>query len=221
MPPSIAVVAAGEMGAAVAARLTQAGCSVFTTLAGRSASTRERAIKAGMRDVSLAELSTHAEWVLSILPPSNAYSFAETFLAARSDAALKTRVFVDCNAVSPTTVKKISQLFRGTGIAFIDAGIIGGPPKDSYNPTIYASADESDASFLEDFVKFSAFGLKVSSLKSNDEPGGGVGDASALKMSYAVRISPIPFSVLSILLTCRSSGDNQGNYRANDYHGAV
>ena len=187
MPPSIAVVAAGEMGAAIAARLTTAGCSVFTTLDGRSQSSRDRARKVGMQDVPIADLSTHAEWVLSVLPPSQANEFAESFLTARTQSSLKTRVFVDCNAISPSTVKKIGQLFDGTGITFIDAGIIGGPPKDAYNPTIYASAAESAKSVLDEFVGFSKFGLKVTSLRSDDGSDGGIGDASALKMSYAVR----------------------------------
>jgi hypothetical protein len=65
-------------------------------------------------------------------------------------------------------------------IGFVDSGIIGGPPKDAYNPTFYASADDNIV--LEGFGGLDKYGLKTSLLKD----GGGVGDASALKMSYAV-----------------------------------
>ncbi|KAH8119654.1 6-phosphogluconate dehydrogenase C-terminal domain-like protein [Phellopilus nigrolimitatus] len=187
MATNIAIVAAGEMGAAVAAKLVKSGCAVFTNLDGRSTATRTRAAKAGMTDVPFSELSRRAEWVLSILPPSESFNFAQSFLntvlpdttAIRKDKL----IFVDCNAVSPQTVKKIASLFEGTSITFIDAGIIGGPPTDTYNPTIYASAEAKDEKVLDEFSAFSRFGLNISPLKG--EGVSGIGDASALKMSYA------------------------------------
>jgi 3-hydroxyisobutyrate dehydrogenase-like beta-hydroxyacid dehydrogenase len=91
-------------------------------------------------------------------------------------------VFVDCNAVNPATVNRIAALFEGSPSRFIDAAIIGGPPDDVYTPTLYASA--SDDFLLDRFVTFGTkYGLKVSALKGE---GAGIGDASALKMSYAV-----------------------------------
>ncbi|KAI5121960.1 hypothetical protein M0805_002031 [Coniferiporia weirii] len=184
MPPNIAIVAAGQMGAAVAARLVKSGCAVFTSLDGRSAATRTRAADAGMQDVPFSELSRRAEWVLSILPPSEAFNFARSFVSTTSNVTTKDKlVFVDCNAVCPQTVKRIAGLFEDTSITFIDAGIIGGPPSDTYNPTIYASAEAKDESALDEFAAFSELGLKISLLKG--EGVAGVGDASALKMSYA------------------------------------
>ncbi|KAG9316205.1 6-phosphogluconate dehydrogenase C-terminal domain-like protein [Chiua virens] len=173
--PRFAVVAAGSMGSAVAMRLTSAGCTVFTNLDGRSELTRQRAKEAGMIDVSLTDLVVEANWILSILPPRDAVSFAEKVRGA----AL---MFADCNAVSPETVKQIAAIFAGTGIKLIDAGIIGGPPRDSYDPTFYASAATEDRSLLDGFVALSKYGLKISPLTGE---GAGVGDASALKMSYA------------------------------------
>ncbi|TFY74566.1 hypothetical protein EWM64_g9445, partial [Hericium alpestre] len=67
-------------------------------------------------------------------------------------------------------------------IHFVDAGIIGGPPKDTYNPTFYAAADAQDVTALDSFEALSAHGLKISTLRGDQA---GVGDASALKMSYA------------------------------------
>ncbi|KII92009.1 hypothetical protein PLICRDRAFT_103424 [Plicaturopsis crispa FD-325 SS-3] len=182
VPPVIAVVAAGAMGAAVGARLTQAGCTVLTTLAGRSAATQARALKAGMEDASLSEMSRRARWVLSIVPPKDALAFAQAYREASVSGS--DGVFVDCNAVSPQSVKRIAELFAGTGTAFVDASIIGGPPSadGSSNPTFYASVDEKDANVLDGFVELEKWGLKISPLKGD---GAGIGDASALKMSYA------------------------------------
>lgn len=184
--PRIAIIAPGAMGSAVAKRFTKAGCTVLTVLHGRSEATRRRALEAGMEDTSLADIARRAHWVLSILPPSDAFSFADKFAqianAQNSQSRDTPLVFADCNAVNPETVKKISALFTNTDIAFIDAGIIGGPPGDNYDPTFYASADVKDGAVLDEFVALSKYGLKVSPLKG----GAGVGDASALKMSYAV-----------------------------------
>ena len=183
MAPSVAVVAAGEMGAAVAARLVKHGCSVFTTLEGRSDASKKRASNAGMQDVPFNELAARAEWILSILPPSEAFNFAQRVVNTATNRKDKL-IFVDCNAVSPKTVKKIAGLFEPTSIRFVDAGIIGGPPSDTYNPTFYASADKKDEEALDGFVGFNEYGLKIKPLKG--EGVAGIGDASALKMSYAV-----------------------------------
>ncbi|KAJ6593641.1 6-phosphogluconate dehydrogenase C-terminal domain-like protein [Mycena capillaripes] len=172
------------MGSGVAKVLTRNGVKVLTNLDGRSDDTRRRAREAGMRDASLKEIGSTCDWVLSILPPSDAFSLAEKFLresaASTRLAGTPAPIYVDCNAVSPATVRRIAALFTDSPSKFIDAGIIGGPPKDNYNPTIYASASED--SLLDSFVGLSKYGLKVSALKGE---GAGIGDASALKMSYA------------------------------------
>ncbi|KAF8840232.1 6-phosphogluconate dehydrogenase C-terminal domain-like protein [Paxillus ammoniavirescens] len=184
--PRFAVVAAGSMGSAIANKLTTAGCTVYTNLDGRSEATRQRAKEAGMIDVSLVDMVAKANWILSILPPRDALSFAEKIRDAA--AALsgyggnEPHVFADCNAVNPETAKRIARVFAGTGIRFIDAVIIGEPPKDGYDPTFYASAAPEDGEILDEFTSFTKFGLKVSPLKGE---GVGVGDASAVKMSYA------------------------------------
>ncbi|KIK68920.1 hypothetical protein GYMLUDRAFT_152411 [Collybiopsis luxurians FD-317 M1] len=181
---TVAVIAAGAMGSAVGRRLVQSGCTVLTNLEGRSEASRRRAADSGMKDAPLLQIANEASYVLSILPPSNAFSFAEKFLreskAAVNRASVEPLVFVDCNAVNPATVKRIAALFaQSPAISFVDSGIIGGPPKDAYNPTFYASADDSKV--LDSFGELSQHGLKISLMKD----GGGVGDASALKMSYA------------------------------------
>ena len=49
-------------------------------------------------------------------------------------------VYVDCNAVSPPTKVEIGNAIIKAGSPFVDASIIGGPPKAGYDcPGIYAS----------------------------------------------------------------------------------
>ncbi len=70
----IAVVAMGEMGAGVAARLVERGARVLTSLAGRSSASEGRAKAAGVSIVDDAALIAEAEMLLSIVPPSVARS---------------------------------------------------------------------------------------------------------------------------------------------------
>lgn len=188
-PPRFAVIAAGQMGSAVAKRLTRAGCTIYTSLDGRSEATRQRAGEAGMLDATLEDIVVKASCILSILPPRDAVSFAEKIRDAAADQCKRVSVgplvFADCNAVNPEAARRIARILAGTGIKFIDAGIIGGPPRDGYDPTFYASAAPEDRDVLDAFVTFSKYGLKVSPLTGEDV---GVGAASALKMSYAVRV---------------------------------
>jgi 3-hydroxyisobutyrate dehydrogenase-like beta-hydroxyacid dehydrogenase len=142
MIPVVAVVAAGNMGAAVARRLSEHGVKVLTTLAGRGDASVARAAAAAMTDVPLDRL-TEAEIVLSILPPAHALSFAEQ-MAPLLLATERKPVFVDCNAVSPQTARQIGAAVAATGAPFVDASIIGLPPKPGQaSPRLYASGESA------------------------------------------------------------------------------
>lgn len=171
----IALIGVGEMGAAVGRRLHERGARVVTSLRGRSPASAERARSAGLEVVqSDRELVEGAEFVLSIVPPGRALDVARTLSGPLGKLPKRPR-YVDCNAVAPETVRKIGDVIRQAGCAFIDAGIVGGPPASGYDgPRIYASGAQGDA--LE---ALGAFGLSIRVL------GGDVGMASALKMSYA------------------------------------
>ena len=174
MKPSVAIVAAGNMGAGIAQRLGEHGIKVVTLLTGRSAESRKRAQDAGMVGVS-AETLVDVDLLLSIVPPANALSFAEQTAFALKSARRKP-VFVDCNAVNPATVRHIHAVISSAGTEFIDAGIIGFPPvpgKDE-GPHIYASGEHAAK-----LKVLSECGLDVRVLE------GPVGAASALKMTYA------------------------------------
>lgn len=186
MAPTVAVISAGAMGSAVAARLRDNGCTVLTNLDGRSQGSLDRARSAGMEIVSLGDLVKRADWLLSIVPPDKAESFAKDVFVVCKKVSEKSNVhlkFVDCNATSPMTVKRIAALADEYGVPIIDGCIIGGPPRDGYDPTFYASSSVS--SLLMEFDTFGKLGLKVELMEGE---GISVGDASALKMSYAVSL---------------------------------
>src|SRR5262247_3035513 len=173
MSPVVAVIAPGMMGSAVGRRLVEHGVTVTTVLDGRSPDTAARARACGLQPVSEAEAVT-ADIVMSIVPPAAAIPLAEKLLP-RLQANRQKPIYVDCNAVNPKTVVEIAGIVTATGCPFVDAGIIGGPPKAGYDgPVFYASGEAADR-----FAALNQHGLKVRVLD------GAVGAASAVKMSYA------------------------------------
>jgi putative dehydrogenase len=172
MSITVAVYAQGEMGAGVARRLTENGVRALTVLDGRSEASRQRAARAGMEAAAWSDLAS-ADIFLSIVPPGFARPLAEKMAQLWASAGCAP-VFVDCNAVSPASVRGISALFERTEAPFVDAGIIGGPPKSgSPGPTFYACGAGATR-----FADLAAFGLEIEVLT------GSIGTASALKMSY-------------------------------------
>jgi 3-hydroxyisobutyrate dehydrogenase-like beta-hydroxyacid dehydrogenase len=173
MQPVVMIIGAGAMGAAVGARLVERGADVMCALAGRSEASGARARAAGMRPAEDAE-AANADFILSIIPPGDAVATAERFAPILARAAKKP-VFADCNAVNPKTVERAAAAIAPTGCSFVDAGIIGGPPKEGYKgPTFYVSGPHA-----KDFAALTQLGLKTHLLD------GPIGAASAVKMSYA------------------------------------
>ena len=172
MKPVIAITSPGAMGAAVGGRLAGHGIKVVTKIIGRSAASRQRAAVYGLTGATDAELA-QADFLLSIVPPKEAFSIAEALAPALRQADGKP-VYVDCNAISPETALRIGEIVADTGASYVDGGIIGGPPRDGYTPRLYVSG--TDARRVE---ALNQYGLDVRTVE------GGIGAASALKLSYA------------------------------------
>jgi 3-hydroxyisobutyrate dehydrogenase-like beta-hydroxyacid dehydrogenase len=172
MQPVVMIIGAGAMGSGVGRRLAEQGVTVTCPLAGRSEASVARARSAGMRAAKDSE-AAEADFVLSIIPPGNAVATAQRFAPILATSSKKP-IFVDCNAVNPDTIERVASAIAPTGCSFVDAGIIGGPPKEGYGPTFYASGPRA-----VDFAALANFGLTIRLLD------GPVGAASALKMSYA------------------------------------
>jgi 3-hydroxyisobutyrate dehydrogenase-like beta-hydroxyacid dehydrogenase len=169
------IIAPGAMGSAVARRMHERGAIVRTSLAGRSAASARRAAEAGMIAVeSDRDLVEGVDIVVSIVPPGEAIGLGERLLPLLAATSRKPLV-IDCNAVNPTTAARIATILAPGGAAFVDGGIIGGPPKlDGPGPRFYLSGPAAgDAAMLRDY------GVDIRLLD------GAVGAASALKMSYA------------------------------------
>ncbi len=173
MKPVVAIIAQGQMGAAVARRLTHNSVTVLTSLDGRSAESAKRADGAQMKPVALSAIAC-ADIILSIVPPGEAEALAERLAPHLANADAKP-IYADCNAVNPETVDRIAGIIERSGCAFVDAGIIGGPPKAGFDgPIFYLSGAQGERVAI-----LSEFGLSCKVLR------GPVGAASALKMSYA------------------------------------
>ena len=110
MNKTIAVVAPGNMGAAVGARLVGRGARVITSLVGRSEASLARARAAGMKPASDQELA--AADLLSIVPPDQAAALAARMAACCTASASKT-VFIDLNAISPATAGEVGGNLEG------------------------------------------------------------------------------------------------------------
>jgi 3-hydroxyisobutyrate dehydrogenase-like beta-hydroxyacid dehydrogenase len=166
----IAVIAPGSMGAAVARRLLTRGADVAMTLHGRGPASAARAAGIPLHD-SEAGLAGWADVVLSIVPPGEALALARRLapvLVGRSGV-----IYADCNAVSPDTVHAVAGSLPG--VAFVDIGIIGPPPAaDDTGPRCYASGAAAVA-----LRPLAGWGIDLRLID------GGIGAASALKMSYA------------------------------------
>src|SRR5579883_2547060 len=173
MKPIVAIIAPGSMGSGIGRRLVEHGIEVRTWLEGRSRDSAERARSAGMVAVAEPQIA-EADLVLSIVPPGAAIAMAER-LAPVLRAAARPPVYIDCNAVSPETVRRIAAIIAGAQCPFVDAGIIGGPPRpNATGPTLYASGEAAPR-----LAQLARYGLEVSVID------GPIGAASTLKMSYA------------------------------------
>ena len=155
----------GEMGAAIGGVLRQSGIDVLWASEGRSEATHTRAARAGLTDAgTVDELAQMSDVILSVCPP---YAAADVAAAVGDFAG----VFVDANAISPATSRQIAASLS----AFVDGGIIGGPPSETAGPRLYVSGGNT-ARVLELFA-----GTLVDARVVSER----IGDASALKMVYA------------------------------------
>jgi 3-hydroxyisobutyrate dehydrogenase-like beta-hydroxyacid dehydrogenase len=170
----IALLSPGAMGSAVAARLSDAGHQIFTSLDGRSAASRTRAEAAGMNHAP-DEALAGCDMILSILPPGDASALVERFAPWLERATTKP-LFIDANALNPTSKKALAARLAELGCAMIDGAIIGPPPTKG--------AHAATTLFLSGPVASRAACLDVPGLTAT-VMSGEVGAASTLKMCYS------------------------------------
>lgn len=183
------------MGQAVAARLKECGYATYTALEGRSERTRGLALKAGIEDCgSMNELVARCDMVWSILNPAAAVDKARETAAAMA-AAGRRITYVDCNAIAPETVREIDGIITAVGGTFVDAGIIGAPPRGPAKTRMYVSGRDAGriAAITNDHLL-----IRVVSER--------VGDASALKMCYGAITKGAVALGVELLVAARKLG---------------
>jgi 3-hydroxyisobutyrate dehydrogenase-like beta-hydroxyacid dehydrogenase len=140
-------------------------------------------------------LLRNAEYVLSIVPPGDALALAQR-LAPAITAAGGRATYVECNAISPSTVQEVAAAIAPTGARFVDAGIIGGPPQSGApGPKFYASGPDARR-----FARLKDYGLDVRPIE------GGIGSASALKMAYGSLTKGVNAIGIQMMLAASEAG---------------
>ncbi|MDA0711781.1 MAG: DUF1932 domain-containing protein [bacterium] len=190
---TVGLLSPGDMGHAVGQMLIRHGAKVITCLMGRSDRTRSLAEKAGIASrPSYRDLVRDSDLVLSILVPSEAEETARRVAEAANGAHL---VYVDCNAIAPATARSIDQLISVAGGRMIDAGIIGGPPREPRTTRFYCSGPDTT-----EFMQLNEYGLDVR------QAGDQIGQASGLKMCYAAGTKGITALQTELLIAAKALG---------------
>ena len=171
---TVGILSPGDMGHIVGRVLGEHGLRVIACIQGRSRRTQALAKSANITAVpTYRQLVVEADLILSILVPAQAMAAAENVAEALGETNSEL-VYADCNAIAPQTVRRIDKIISAAGGNFVDASIIGPPPKNEGSTRFYASGGD-----LSIFQELNRFGLDIRPL------GAEVGLASSIKMCYA------------------------------------
>ncbi|NUS81014.1 MAG: DUF1932 domain-containing protein [Streptomyces sp.] len=169
----VGVLHPGSMGAAVAAQARLSGAEVLWCPAERSSATKERALRYGLTTVSdLGELTERAQVILSICPPAHAED-----VAIEVSAYPFAGIYADFNAIAPANMARIYAVMSQTGATVIDGSIVGSPPSASKTARLYLSGTAEALTPVASLFPGPA-------VRTHLLPGG-IGRASALKLSYS------------------------------------
>ena len=154
----------GMMGVSL---MTTCDAETIWASSGRSPETIVRAETAGARDVETLEaLAASADVIVSICPPAAAEDVADQVASLGFEG-----VYVDANAISPATTRRIAERFDH----FVDGSVIGPPVWRPGTTRLYLSGDRASE----------VASLWAASMLDARAIEGGIGAASALKMAYA------------------------------------
>jgi len=168
---------------------------VYTALERRSERSRALAREAGLTDLgALARLVAECDVVLSVMNPGAALDFAREAAAALQDSGRHTLI-VDCNAIAPETAQAIAGLIESAGGRFLDAGIIGPPPRGQARTSLFVSGP--GAADLEALA-----GPQLAVHVAGER----IGDASALKMCFGALNKGTQALWLEVLIAAQRLG---------------
>ena len=185
----------GDMGQAVAMQIKAKGLTVCTALDRRSERSRGLARQAGLADVgTVARLIAECDVVLSIMNPGAALDFAREAADALRASARRVLI-VDCNAIAPGTVHDIADLVERAGGRFLDACIIGPPPRGEARTNLYVSGPGA-----ADLKALAGPQLLVHVVSER------IADASALKMCFGALNKGTQALWLEVLIAAQRLG---------------
>jgi 3-hydroxyisobutyrate dehydrogenase-like beta-hydroxyacid dehydrogenase len=188
--PVIGLLHPGEMGAAVGQCLAGTGHTVLWASEARGAQTAARARAAGLADAGTpAEVAERADVIFSICPPHAALDVA---WAVQGFGGL----YVDANAISPSTAREVSLMVEEGGATYVDGAIIGMPPAARGTTRLYLSGDEAGA--VRGLFDGTALDARIA--------GGGTWAASTVKMAYAAWTKGTAALLLASRALARASG---------------
>ena len=202
----IGVLHPGAMGAALGSALKPVAGAVIWAAAGRSNATSKRAELADLVGVpDLAALAQRSDLIVSICPPHAAVEVAEQVAAALGDRPNRP-VYVDANAVSPDTVRRISTVLGAEHV--VDGAVIGPPAWEAGHTVLLLSGVAAAA--VAGLFSGSPFEARVL--------GTDLGAASALKACYAMQSKAMPAVWLAVVAAARGYGveDALGDLLARD-----
>jgi len=192
---TIGLMTPGDMGQALAMQIQAQGYRVCTALDGRSERSRALAKQAGLTDLgTIARLVDECDVMLSVMNPGAALDFARQAADAIANSA-RAPLFLDCNAIAPDTVAQIAALIEAAGGRFLDAGIIGPPPRGTAKTNLYVSGPGA-----ADVLQLASPQLTVQLVSDR------VGDASALKMCFGALNKGTQALWLEVLIAARRVG---------------
>jgi 3-hydroxyisobutyrate dehydrogenase-like beta-hydroxyacid dehydrogenase len=169
---TVGVLFPGEMGVAVARRLTARGHRVATSARGRSHRTLEAAATAGV-DVlpELSDVVQVAQLVLCLVPQEAAVEMARAFVAA-TEATGERPMYLDANSLAPATMREIAGVVTAGGCDCVDGAFIGNAASIGERTVLYLSGPQAPraAGMLRDALAVQLVGEEV-------------GVASAFKLS--------------------------------------
>jgi 3-hydroxyisobutyrate dehydrogenase-like beta-hydroxyacid dehydrogenase len=168
---TVGILHPGSMGSSVGAAARARGARVLWCARGRSEETQRRAHEDGLVPTdTLEELASASELIVSVCPPASALEVAERIAEAGFRG-----LYVDANAVSPSTARAIGAVVSAAGAELVDGGIIGLPARAGRRTLLYLSGER--ASEVASLFEGSPLEPRI--------VGRHVGQASALKMAFA------------------------------------
>jgi 3-hydroxyisobutyrate dehydrogenase-like beta-hydroxyacid dehydrogenase len=171
---TVGIVSPGAMGSAVGDSLSRGGAHVVATVAGRSERTAQLAANAAIELVpDLSTVVGRSDYVLSIVPPEAARAVAID-LRATAVAESARPLFVDLNAIAPSTARELEEIVAAGGCDLVDGSISGLPPWKPCTTRFYLSGPRA-----AEVGRLAFAGVETIVV------GAEVGAASAVKMSTA------------------------------------